>query len=341
MRCITLAKAFRTHNLNPTFICKKLSGNIINVIRDNQFPVVEIECIDSLDSINDRHTIKLNNQHELIDAENTIRLIQDMSLDLLVVDHYALSSIWEKKINDFVQNIMVIDDLANRPHKCAFLLDQNYHPQPKEKYKGLVNNTCMQLIGPQYAILDESYREFAKLNRLRGMKVKNILVFFGSYDVSGETIKVLDAFLKINTDEIELNIVVGVNNPNKDYIQQKCLEKNYNFHCQINNMAELIYNADLGIGASGASTWERCILGLPTLTTIVADNQIEVANGLSKIRAINLIGVHQNLSKKDYRARINEAINNHSQRALLSLNAKNIVSFGTDIIAKLILAKLK
>ena len=98
MRCITLAKAFRTHNLNPTFICKKLSGNIINVIRDNQFPVVEIECIDSLDSINDRHTIKLNNQHELIDAENTIRLIQDMSLDLLVVDHYALSSIWEKKL---------------------------------------------------------------------------------------------------------------------------------------------------------------------------------------------------------------------------------------------------
>jgi hypothetical protein len=62
---------------------------------------------------------------------------------------------------------------------------------------------------------------------------------------------------------------------------------------------------------------------------------------LSKIRAINLIGVHQNLSKKDYRARINEAINNHSQRKLLSLNAKNIVSFGTDIITKLILAKLK
>ena len=106
-------------------------------------------------------------------------------------------------------------------------------------------------------------------------------------------------------------------------------------------MAELIYNADLGIGASGASTWERCILGLPTLTTIVADNQIEVAYGLSKIRAINLIGAHQNLSKKDYRARINEAIKNHSQRELLSLNAKNIVSFGTDIITKLILAKLK
>jgi RimJ/RimL family protein N-acetyltransferase len=38
-------------------------------------------------------------------------------------------------------------------------------------------------------------------------------------------------------------------------------------------MAELMAAADLAIGSGGSATWERCCLGLPTVTLCVADNQ--------------------------------------------------------------------
>ena len=43
----------------------------------------------------------------------------------------------------------------------------------------------------------------------------------------------------------------------------------------INNpyMPKLMYEADLSIGASGSSVWERCYLGLPSVLYLTADNQ--------------------------------------------------------------------
>ena len=38
-------------------------------------------------------------------------------------------------------------------------------------------------------------------------------------------------------------------------------------------MAELMAEADLAIGAGGTATWERCCLGLPTISFCVAENQ--------------------------------------------------------------------
>jgi RimJ/RimL family protein N-acetyltransferase len=45
-------------------------------------------------------------------------------------------------------------------------------------------------------------------------------------------------------------------------------------HVNAANMAELMAEADLFIGAGGSTTWERCCLGLPSLVIAVADNQV-------------------------------------------------------------------
>ena len=44
-------------------------------------------------------------------------------------------------------------------------------------------------------------------------------------------------------------------------------------------MAELFLTADIGIGASGSTTWERCCLGLPSILMALAANQEIVGNG--------------------------------------------------------------
>jgi UDP-2,4-diacetamido-2,4,6-trideoxy-beta-L-altropyranose hydrolase len=48
----------------------------------------------------------------------------------------------------------------------------------------------------------------------------------------------------------------------------------------VSNMAQLMAESDLCIGAAGGSAWERCCLGLPTLVLILASNQQAGAKAL-------------------------------------------------------------
>jgi len=45
--------------------------------------------------------------------------------DWLVADHYALDHRWEAALAPYYRKLLVIDDLADRPHRCDILLDQN------------------------------------------------------------------------------------------------------------------------------------------------------------------------------------------------------------------------
>ena len=52
------------------------------------------------------------------------------------------------------------------------------------------------------------------------------------------------------------------------------------------NMAELMNRSHLAIGGAGTTTWERCCVGLPTLTLVVAENQIEISRSLHDYGAL-------------------------------------------------------
>jgi UDP-4-amino-4,6-dideoxy-N-acetyl-beta-L-altrosamine N-acetyltransferase len=50
----------------------------------------------------------------------------------------------------------------------------------------------------------------------------------------------------------------------------------------VQDMAKLMISSDLAIGAAGSSSWERCCMGLPTITLVLADNQLRVGLALSQ-----------------------------------------------------------
>jgi spore coat polysaccharide biosynthesis predicted glycosyltransferase SpsG len=51
------------------------------------------------------------------------------------------------------------------------------------------------------------------------------------------------------------------------------------------DMARLMAECDLAVGAAGSTTWERCCLGLPTLLLALADNQRKGARALQSREA--------------------------------------------------------
>ena len=295
-RCLTLADALRRKGAAVSFICCELPGNLISSVEEMNFPVHRL----AFGNVSTHHGIR-----ELpippgagiaweSDARDTIRRIAGTpKVDWLIVDHYDLDRRWEGEMRPVVGKIMVIDDLADRPHDCDLLLDQNLDEFPDRRYEGLVPGHCRKIFGPRNALLRPEFIEARKTLRDRDGVVRGILVFFGGSDRTDETSKALEALRRLGRPDVAVEVVVGGSNPHGDKVRRLCLAMgNARFHFQVRNMAELMAKADLAIGATGTATWERCYLGLPAVTLVLAENQFSNAVQVSMAGAIANLGWH-------------------------------------------------
>ncbi len=56
-------------------------------------------------------------------------------------------------------------------------------------------------------------------------------------------------------------------------------------------MPRLTLDADLAVGAGGSTSWERCVLALPTLLLVLAANQREASQTLAEVDAVLALDV--------------------------------------------------
>jgi UDP-2,4-diacetamido-2,4,6-trideoxy-beta-L-altropyranose hydrolase len=298
-RCLALADALRKRGASVFFFCAELPGNL-NKFIDNTGYVVhnlppQMPGDKGISSSLHPHWSGIDWE---IDAKNTLEVLAGMPKPAwLIVDHYALDTRWERQMRPFTNNIMIIDDLADRPHDCDLLLDQNHYEGMERRYDGLVPDRCEKLLGPRYALLRPEFAAARKTLRRRDGRVRRIFVFFGGSDLSNETAKTLEAIRLLNRTEVAVDVVVGASNPKGDQIREICQRMpNTCFHLQVGNMAELMALADLAIGAGGTTTWERCCLGLPTLALVLADNQREIVEAMSAAGAMRNVGWHADVT---------------------------------------------
>ena len=319
MRCLTLADQLRDEGAEVAFVCRDLPGAMFDLLHTRSYRFAKLSWVEE------------DNALQNIDAQETIkaagRLFPD-GIEWLVVDHYELDVEWERMLRPHVCKLMVIDDLANRSHDCDLLLDQNYYRDLDQRYQGLVPEQCVTLLGPAYVLLRPEFADARQRLRVRNGTVRRILVFFGGSDSTNQTRKALDALKLISRPEIAVDIVVGASNPYRDEIQSLSQEMpNVQYHCQVSNMAELIEAADIAIGAGGATTWERCSLGLPTLTVVFADNQLQTTLDLERLGAIIFLGWANKITTSDLVCAIESLIENPgllsdlSERACFVLRA--------------------
>ncbi|TCS83309.1 UDP-2,4-diacetamido-2,4,6-trideoxy-beta-L-altropyranose hydrolase [Tepidibacillus fermentans] len=317
MRCLTLANHLRNKEINVIFLSRELTGDLCQYIEEKGF---NVHCLSGGNPF-----LEENNWEK--DAIETISIIEEyQGPKYIIVDHYALDQNWEAKVRPFVKKIMVIDDLANRVHDCDLLLDQNLYEDMQTRYNGLVSQNCKIFLGPKYALLREEFIEARKTLSERSGKVKRILVFFGGSDPTNESIKVLRSLEHMDLKEITIDVVVGKSNLRKQEIENICNQhENMNYYCQIENMAELMVKADLAIGAGGSTTWERCYLGLPTITIIVAENQYLTTKAVEKAGAILNLGCHSEVSNQDIENALELVLNHPTFLRGMSRKALEIV----------------
>ena len=116
----------------------------------------------------------------------------------------------------------------------------------------------------------------------------------GGFDVNNVTENVLDELKLCNLpNDMNITVVMGGSAPHLESVKSKAMTLPYKTEVKVDvdNMAEIMANSDIAIGAAGATTWERCCLGLPTIQLITAYNQEFIARKLNKINAIKLVEI--------------------------------------------------
>ena len=312
MRCLTLAGALRSRGAKIFFICRDHPDQMTKMIQEQGYKYTLLPLSkDNYVPVNDEppHSSWLGVSWQK-DAEETIQAFGQEMFDLLVIDHYGIGRKWHKQLHPYAGKILIIDDLADRNVDCDYLLDQTYGRE-KEDYTSLVPEHCQFFLGSKNALLRP---EFARLRsraiekRKHNRHINDILVSMGGMDPDNITGRVLSALESVSWDiSPKINVVLGGEAPNFTSVTEQVNNSSLlvNVLTNVENMADLMLEADLAVGAGGTTSWERCCLGLPSLVIVLAKNQKKISDSLGTAGAAIVFNdpFSQDLDKK-----INQAI---------------------------------
>jgi UDP-2,4-diacetamido-2,4,6-trideoxy-beta-L-altropyranose hydrolase len=248
MRCLTLAQALRQRGAVCGFVANPAAAAILDA-----FGAEGIERVSAA-------------------GEGTAMVLaaaRDWSADVVVVDHYGFGRVDETALRAPGRVLMAMDDLR-RAHDCDLVLDSNLG-RTEADYPGI-----QALAGPVFALVRPEFvalREAALARRALGETPRRLLVSLGLTDVGGVTARVVQALMP-ELGELTLDVVLGEGAASLKRLRSLAArDDRVRLHINTRHMPALTAQADLAIGAGGSSTWERCCLGLPTVTVVLADNQ--------------------------------------------------------------------
>ena len=347
MRCLTLANLFKAKGLASYFICREHLGNMIDHIKQSGYQVHKLPAVDpgysKINKGDDEATLAHSHwlgTSQQKDAKECVPLLHSLKPDWLIVDHYALDIRWENMLRHACKKVFVIDDLADRSHDCDLLLDQNLGRCSKD-YAKLVPRDCRLLIGPQHALLRPEFaalRERSQEYR-KQPKIGHILITMGGVDKANATGRVLEALQHCSLPkDCRISVVMGANAPWLESVRQQALKMPWPTEVLVNikDMADRMAKSDLAIGAAGSTSWERCCLGLPALSVVLAENQWSIARTLEAEGVTGLVGTIEEISDQ-----LPKAMDRLSQDPILSEMSEKACAIADGLGALRVLAELE
>ena len=247
MRCLAIADRLKTAGAECHFLCHQLPTHLLPLLQSHQ-------------------------HHALCDLDDAGPL-PTLRPAWLVCDHYRIYREIEQKLAMHCGQLLVIDDLADRPHHGQLLLDQG-PLRCAADYQSLIPSDCRLLLGTDYALLRPAYRQLAR-QEVSGWH--RGLICFGGADPAGACLTTLNSLAQQPwAKTIIWTLVAGGANHFWPELQQRVAELPdlpLTLLRQSDQMAQLMQQHDFAIGAAGGMTWERACLGLPTLAVPIVDNQ--------------------------------------------------------------------
>ena len=323
MRCLTLANALSAEGWEIVFVAAAITPSLAKRITDSAHELLRIPALPGFERAGvDWHERRLSEEAQHLDADATRAAAGHT--DWIIVDHYLLDASWHRAAKCFATQIMVIDDLANRAYECDLLLDQTLGRVGSD-YQDLVEDRARILPGPAFALLRPEFaaeRRAALDRRRQPRPVARILISIGTTDPEGITARVVNDLL-LAAPNCLLDVVVSADGATSSPLNKLAAEhRSIRLHAGTDRMAELMHDADLAVGACGSTSWERCCLGLPSISILLADNQQMIAAELEKAGAHIIVDRNDAL---DLSSAVQRLVSDTSLRQRMSAAAFSIV----------------
>jgi len=351
MRCLTLADALTLKGADCQFICRAHEGNLIEFIRSKGYvahalPIAHEASEGSNETGPDAPTNPAHSHWlgttQAHDVEVCAPILGAQRPDWLIVDHYGLDIYWEHALAPYYHALMVIDDLADRRHACKLLLDQTFGRDAAD-YRPLVPRDCQLLCGSQYALLRPEFAALRaySLQRRSSPALRELLITLGGVDKDNVTGLVLEALRMCPLPaDCQITVVMGTTAPWLDDIRKQAQDMPWptRLLVGVSDMAQLMADSDLAIGAAGATSWERCCMGLPTIMIVLAENQKLIARAMAVVRAAVVVDVDYLLQQ------LPNVLSHHGDEAslrIMSTAARNVcIGRGAKSVVSLMLKEV-
>lgn len=287
MRCLALANELRQLGAEVSFLARPLAAQLAALIRSNGHTLHDIA--DDGSAVGATAETGWTSAKQIADAHASANAAG--AVDWLIVDHYGLDARWERDVRARCPDarLLVIDDLANRTHVADVLLDQNLGRRAAD-YRALVPQDCELFIGPLHGLLRPEFARLrqASLAQRNQQNGRRLLITLGGIDkdnVTGQLLQALDPLQRQSAPAPwDITVVMGAQAPWLESVRQQAaaMQPPVQVLTNVSDMATLMKDSDLAIGAAGGTAWERCVLGLPTLMVTLAENQRSAAIALEQ-----------------------------------------------------------
>ncbi|WP_295089953.1 UDP-2,4-diacetamido-2,4,6-trideoxy-beta-L-altropyranose hydrolase [Ruminococcus sp.] len=303
MRCLSIADAFRILGEESAFAVADASMQ--KLIEERGFKV----CVFDTDF-----------RKMAEDMMFTKDLIKEFNARMLIVDSYFVTDDYLRSFKEIIK-LVYIDDLALFAYPADVLINYNIYAKRsvyEKLYSEKVESLPELLIGIGYAPLRKEFCNLPK-KEIRE-KCTDVLISTGGADPAHLALRMISYIAaECYDDGLIYHVVIGAMNQDKaeiNNIASKC--KRIVLHHNVRDMKELICSCDVAMSAAGSTLYEICACGVPLITYVIADNQIDGAKTFeSKGLAINLgdIRAISNISK--YFEIIMELCSDRNKRLML------------------------
>ena len=319
MRCLSIADAAKCSDFNCIFILSDV--NCVKIVQERGY-----------------ETIVLNTNYNELDSEDVqIRLlIKEKDCDVFFVDSYFVTYQYLSKVYMFLKEknslLVCMDCNADFTYPCDVLINYNiYGPSKRnffeERYRNSKYTIPLLLLGTEYVPLRQEFYNMSIRNVHE--KAEKVLISTGGADWEQLTLEIVNQII-CQKSELEFHIIIGCLNRDRYKIENICANvENIILHYDVKNMKALMQEMDVAVSAAGSTLYELCATQTPTITYILADNQIMGAQQFSKhgvmINAGDISQLGSIKLSKNIIFLVNDLVNDYSARCDMSKKMKEIV----------------
>ncbi len=308
MRCLALAQGWRAARGRVTFAMAESTPAIERRLVEGQCRLVRIMGAPGCSE----------------DCHIMCALIATGKPSWIAIDGYAFDSKYRQAVQDAGVRCLVVDDNGgDEDFSPDLVLNQNLHAK-ESMYPQRGAHTRL-LLGPRYALLREEFARYRDWSRRISEKAGRILITMGGSDPSNSTPRVLEALSKLS--ELEVRVAIGGSAEHLAEVEEAAalFKSRVTLLRDVRNMAEQMAWADLAIAGAGTTCWEMCLLGLPTMLIVVAENQKPIADGLASSGAAVNLGWPAKIDFRTLADKVEELVISPDQRCAMSQKARELV----------------